>query len=701
VNLYLVATWSLPELAVAIFGVAVWFTSLSLHPTDSRTAATMRSYRVIVTVVALLQLSLFLQHSNIVSPGSALWWTYLSINLVTPLGLRRVRAANEQPIGWLEMGYWVLSAASFVGLLLEPSLFVAGDRFNPLGYPLAQPGPFSSAVVLLHIGAVIASATQRMRQNQLGPMRGTRPLALSWFLFALMSVIEQLTMILRSPLPPTFWIGAFSLILSFARLVHAHLDTVTRDLAGANLELRALSSELEERVEARTLQLEFQSLHDNLTGLPNRTHAERHLEVALRQAEDLQRSVVVLMVDLDRFKDINDSFGHQVGDAVLREIATRFRARIPEGALLARIGGDEFIVVLPNLEPISAAERAESVALEMLSSIRAAVRLDDAEFFLDASIGMSLSPRDGLDATALQQHADAAMYHAKRHGLGYSVFNAELGADTRQRLEIERVLRRALETDPDSELHLMYQPVVEISSGRIVGLEALLRWTMNDEAINPGRFIPIAENSGLIAPLGNWVLARACRQMAQWYAQGLPRVHLSVNVSTRQFERPDFVTTVQRSLNDTGLEPSCLILEVLESVLVQRFDETEARMAQLRGIGVRFALDDFGTGYSSLSYLHRLTFDVLKIDRTFAQSLAEHDRRSLVAAALSIAGAFGITAVIEGIETQTQLETLTELGCAYAQGYVYAPPLTPDEAARALRAQRLQPARGVLSPNAA
>jgi diguanylate cyclase len=424
--------------------------------------------------------------------------------------------------------------------------------------------------------------------------------------------------------------------------------------------------------------LEFQANHDLLTGLPNRSHCVRTLNVALERAA-LEQAVAVLFVDLDRFKDINDTLGHPVGDVVLREVAIRFQACIPDGALLARLGGDEFMVVIPDLEPSTAAASTERVGRALLGAIMPAIRVGEAEFFIDASVGVSLAPQDGTDATSLQKFADAAMYRAKREGLGYRVYTPDLNASAVERLEIERLLRHALETTPNEAFHLVYQPIVETASGRVVALEALVRWSDTVRRLTPADFIPVAEDSGLVVALGSWVLTTACTQAAIWQRSGF-QVRMNVNVSTMQFERPDFVDTVRRTLDVSGLKPENLGLELLESVLVQRFDETASRIAQLRALGVRLALDDFGAGYSSLSYLHRLTFDTLKIDRSFISALGDaRDTRPLVESILSIAQSFGLDAVAEGVETRAQLETLQALGCEKVQGYLYSRPLPVAE----------------------
>jgi diguanylate cyclase len=463
--------------------------------------------------------------------------------------------------------------------------------------------------------------------------------------------------------------------------VIARQIVLTLSLERSNSKLQKLSDELEARVVERTQELEFQALHDALTGLPNRVFAERHLKAALEDSG--ARATSVLYVDLDHFKDINDTLGHPIGDAVLCLVTERFQACTPPHGLLSRLGGDEFSLVLTDLDPATARAQSEQTAEQIVQSLSSALRVGDADFFLGASVGISFSPFHGDDATTLQKHADSAMYSAKRQGSGVRVYSSDLDASAIERLETERALRRALETDPGSAFALHYQPILDLPSGQIVALEALVRWNDGGVMRSPAQFIPIAEECGLIVPLGNWILHEACKQMVLWQEF---KLRVSVNVSTVQFERPDFVDRLKTCLAQTQLEPERLSLELLESVLVSRFDETALKINQLRELGVRLALDDFGSGYSSLSYLNRLTFDTLKLDRSFINSLGSaRDTRALVAAILSIASEFGMEAIAEGVETHAQLETLKSLGCDVVQGWLYAPALPASEVEVLLR----------------
>jgi diguanylate cyclase (GGDEF)-like protein len=697
-------TWSLPELVAACLCWAVWFIGFSLQPADAQAARVVRSYRLVTLAVNLILTSLFLAHSGLVPAGPALWWTYLIATTLPPIGTRYSRFSSGQPIAPFEVAYWLASAACAGGLLVAPNAFVGPERVNAFGIVQATSLLPGLILTLVQVIAVSWSVSDRNRKRKRTSRRvmGAGTLTVTWFVYNAAAFLEQVSTSGWVNLPPVFWLGALALTFEFARLIHAQQGRMVLALGRANEELTQLSADLEARVRVRTQELHRLAMFDPLTGLPNRSHGEQFLASTLLEAERTNRRVAVLIVDLNRFKNINDTAGHPVGDAALLEVATRFQARIPHGSLLARLGGDEFLLVLPDLDGSDAADQdpsdtkriiqnAEHVSRELTESLTSPVNIAGTDFFLGASIGISLYPQDGTDAATLQRLADIAMYRAKSEGLGHRTFDALLDADITERIEIERALRHALETDPASAFHLEYQPIIELRTGRIVSVEALLRWDDPVLHFGPAHFIPVAEESGLIVPLGNWVLLEACRQAALWQRENLAGAHVAVNVSTHQFERPDFVEIVKRTLDQTGLQPERLVLEMLEGVLVERFEETAAKIAQLRALGVRLALDDFGTGYSSLAYLHRLTFDALKLDRSFTQTLGHVSRpRALVVASLSIAQEFGMFAVAEGVETREQAAELELLGCVFAQGFLYSKPLPAGQIAPLLR-------RGLLS----
>ena len=433
--------------------------------------------------------------------------------------------------------------------------------------------------------------------------------------------------------------------------------------AGAAVEQRELAD-----------QLAHQATHDTLTGLPNRALFEDRLEQAIRGAGRHGGSVALLVVDLDGFKRVNDSLGHHAGDELLRQVARRFRGRLRAGDTLSRMGGDEFTVVLTDLRAPSDAVR---IGGELLETLEAAFSVDGGELFVTCSIGVSVYPEDGHDAATLQRHADVAMYRAKAAGRNaLRCFTPEMNETARERLELEGRLRWALEL---GEFELYYQPQVTLG-GEPVAVEALVRWRHPSLGlVPPAKFIPAAEQSGLIVAIGTWVLSEACRQAALWCDAGRP-VRVAVNVSPLQFARPDFFETVRQALNGAGLAPQLLEVELTESLVMRDPDESARQMEQLRTLGVRVAVDDFGTGYSSLSYLHRLPIDALKIDRSFVAELeARRGTQALVQAIVALAQALDLTVVAEGVETAVQLEFLRTLGCDLAQGYLFARPMPADE----------------------
>jgi len=431
-------------------------------------------------------------------------------------------------------------------------------------------------------------------------------------------------------------------------------------------------------------QLAHQARHDALTGLPNRLLFEERLAQALEEARRHNWLLAVLFIDLDRFKQINDTLGHPTGDVALGRVAERLAASVRKSDCLARLGGDEFGLVLTELNDGHDAFRVGQKLLEALSP---PLPLGTHEMVLTASIGISLYPRDGRDAATLRRNADTAMYRAKNRGRNQiEFFTAELGLAALEKMEIEHALRRALEY---GELELYYQPQTE-AGHRLVGLEALLVWNHPKlGTTSPQEFLPVAEESGMIVPIGVWALRSACLQNAKWQRVGFPRLRVAVNVSPIQFARPDFVETVAQALAESGLDPSLLELELTENVVMREPEESVRQMQRLRALGVGLAIDDFGTGYSSLSYLRLLPIDSLKVDRSFVKEV-EKDPNTipLVRAIVALAHGLGLTVVAEGVETQQQFEVLRQIGCDRFQGYLLG------EAAPAAMIERLLEAAG-------
>jgi diguanylate cyclase (GGDEF)-like protein/PAS domain S-box-containing protein len=433
-------------------------------------------------------------------------------------------------------------------------------------------------------------------------------------------------------------------------------------------------------IEQRQLvdQLAYQALHDTLTGLPNRSLLEQRLDRTLAEARRHNWQLAVLFIDLDRFKQINDTLGHALGDQVLQQVARRLEGCLRKSDCLARMGGDEFTVLLTELADSRDALR---VAEKLLAAFEEPFAVEGRDLFLSCSIGISLYPRDGKDAVTLQRKADTAMYRAKNHGKNSCEFYAaEFGAAALERLEIENALRRALD---NQELRLYYQPQVD-AGGKLAGFEALLAWNHPKLGLtSPAQFIPVAEESGMIVPIGSWVLTEACRQSALWQHSGCPRVRVAVNVSATQFSRTDFTETVAEALSASSLDPSLLELELTEGVVVRNLEESIRQMARLRALGVGISIDDFGTGYSSLSYLRRLPIDALKIDRSFLQEIdREPATIPLVKAIVALAHNLHLTVVAEGVESRGQLDALRDVGCDLFQGYLLGEPVPAAVAER-------------------
>ncbi len=429
-------------------------------------------------------------------------------------------------------------------------------------------------------------------------------------------------------------------------------------------------------------QIRHQALHDALTGLPNRTLLMDRLTHWLGHARRRRAAGAVFFLDLDRFKLINDASGHDAGDQVLLAVAHRLSAVVRPTDTFARVGGDEFVIFCEDIA-------GELAALELVERLLAALEEPFAAMGIErkvtASIGIALADHRS-DAEVLIRSADSAMYRAKgRGGQRYELFDEEMRERSTKWLAIERDLRQAVEGD---ELHNLYQPIVSAEAGEIVGFEALVRWDHPVRGlITPGEFIPVAEQTGLIVAIGEGVIDRACDQAAGWRELGVPELMMAVNLSPRQFSHPGLVASVLAALERSSLNPGLLSLEITETVLIEDADTALATLERLKEIGVRLVLDDFGTGYSSLSHLKRFPIDLLKIDRSFIDGLGRNASDSaIVSAVISMGLAMGVDIVAEGVETEEQIAELRSLGCPFAQGYLFAQPLTPQAAAALMHA---------------
>jgi diguanylate cyclase (GGDEF)-like protein/PAS domain S-box-containing protein len=429
--------------------------------------------------------------------------------------------------------------------------------------------------------------------------------------------------------------------------------------------------------------LEHQAQHDALTGLPNRVLFNDRLEMALRRRKRRGHKTGLLFLDLDNFKKVNDGFGHIAGDNLLVELSRRLQGQLRLGDTLARQGGDEFLILLPEMETVDV---VSLIALRLLSCLQQPFHHGEIEYFVTASIGITIAPDDGEDPETLIKNADMAMYRAKQLGRNnFQLFTSELDAQAHRRISLESKLRKGIE---QGELELHYQPIVDSGTGQIHGAEALVRWRHGGDLISPAEFIPLAEESGLILPLGEWVLCTAAAQAKKWQDAGY-RFGLSVNLSSRQFSGQDLLSLYQERLAATGLEPGRLYFEITESMLMGEIDRAKRILGDLRAVGGKFYLDDFGTGYSSLAYLKRLPLDGLKIDRSFIRDIShDADSRAIAAAVVSLARTLNLSIVAEGVETLEQLTILHAMSPMLIQGYLASPPVPVDRFDRLLEGNR-------------
>jgi diguanylate cyclase (GGDEF)-like protein/PAS domain S-box-containing protein len=447
------------------------------------------------------------------------------------------------------------------------------------------------------------------------------------------------------------------------------------DLTGLALEHRQLTD-----------QLTFQAKNDALTRLPNRAVFADRLQHTLALSTRSGRAVGVLLIDVDRFKQINDSYGHQVGDELLCQVAQRLSKRLRACDTLARMGGDEFAVILSDL---SNPDDAEVVTKSLVEEFKRPIVLLDREIFVTISVGSATCPSDGREPAVLLKHADLALYRAKDSGRnGGKSFTAEMDENSAERMELEIALRQAV---PNGELRLHYQPKVD-RDGNIVGVEALARWQHPTLGlVPPAKFIPIAEESGLIVQVGRWVLAEAATQARRWVALGLPPVPISVNVSAFEFAQPDFILSISSVLAACGIKARWLELELTETLLMRNTSDAVDKLSQLRQLHINVAVDDFGTGYSSLRYLQRLPLDCLKVDPSFTKSIDSEGQgaggRAIVGAIVALAKSLSLSVIAEGVETESQRQFLLDIGCDFLQGYLFSPPCTAAEIEPLLRNQ--------------
>lgn len=456
------------------------------------------------------------------------------------------------------------------------------------------------------------------------------------------------------------------------------LQQANAHLVTASLEAHKLA----EQVQAAKDNLEHLVYHDMLTDLPNRTLLQDRLGQAIEMARRQDRQLAVMFMDLDQFKHINDSLGHAVGDQLLQSVAQRLVACVRQSDTISRQGGDEFVLLLPCIEQ---AEDAALSAQKILVAIELPHRIGQHDLHISVSIGISIYPDDGQDAETLIKNADSAMYHAKESGRNtFEFFEQEMNARAVQRQSTEASLRRALERQ---EFVLHYQPKIDLQSGTIVGVEALIRWQHPQRGLLlPEQFVTIAEECGLILPIGRWVLREACHQAQAWLLAGLPPITVAVNTSAFEFRAKDFLENIRATLEDARLEPHYLELELTESALMRDVESTDSVLCALAELGVKLAIDDFGTGYSSLSYLRKFPIDTLKIDQSFVNDMTRNpDDAAIVCAVISMAKSLRLRVIAEGVETPEQLAFLLARQCDEGQGYHFGRPVAAEALASLLQ----------------
>ena len=461
-----------------------------------------------------------------------------------------------------------------------------------------------------------------------------------------------------------------------------HVEMLRR--ANANLIIASIEAhKLAELVETSKIKLDHLAHYDGLTNLPNRMLLQDRLGQAIEGARRQGRRFAVLFMDLDRFKHINDSLGHGVGDLLLKSVAGRLVECVRQSDTVSRQGGDEFVLLLPDVEH---AEDAAQSAQKILAAFTLPHQISNQDLHISVSIGISVYPDDGLSVEALLQSADTAMYHAKESGRNnFKFFEQDMNARAVERQTIEAHLRLALDR---SEFVLHYQPKIELSTRAIVGVEALIRWQHPQRGLlQPQEFVSVAEDCGLIRPIGRWVLRQACLQAQAWLEAGLPPITMAVNTSALEFHAVDFLENLRATLHETRIEPQFLEIELTESVLIRDAESSETMLHSIAKLGVKLAIDDFGTGYSSLSYLQQFPIDTLKIDKSFVEKMSSNtDDASIVNAVVSMGKSLRKRIIAEGVESAEQYDCLLALQCDEGQGFYFGRPVAAEALATVLRA---------------
>ena len=593
-------------------------------------------------------------------------WSRMAISLVAGI-------SGFLQLGWLMFGVYEMvrrrpvrmrSARKLLLILIAggiiSGLLFMGPRFPEAYRFFARVGVRAFAASISFFAASWAFWTARRRRQGIG--------------FAMVSIafliygLEELHYVYLA-------IGSLFGVTRDYTMYLGYFDFLLQAMMGMGMVACLLEDE-REASELATVEIEHLAYHDALTGLPNRPLFVDRLIVALAQAGRANQKLAVFFLDLDHFKNINDSLGHSAGDTLLKAVADRVRRCVREGDTIARFGGDEFTLLIPTIENV---EDAAKIAQKITETLKIPFMIAERELFVTTSIGISMYPNDGSDAETLVRNADSAMYRAKDQGRdNYQLYAPAMNARALERLALENSLRKALSND---ELVLHYQPLVDISSKSIVGLEALIRWNHPERGLlSPAHFISAAEVSGLIVPIGNWVLVTACRQLKIWQKRIDPDLTVAVNLSARQFQQGNLTSEVMQALEQTGLDPGSLELEITESSAMQNAENSIHTLRELKALGVRISMDDFGTGYSSLNYLKRFPIDTLKLDQSFVRDVTtDRGDAAIVSAVISMAHSLDLKVIAEGVETAEQLAFLQKQRCDYIQGYFFSAPLSVED----------------------
>jgi diguanylate cyclase (GGDEF)-like protein len=568
----------------------------------------------------------------------------------------------------LRQAKWILLGAGALGALL--TLPYTGSEGTAAGRYLARFGVYGLLSSIAFVGVGIAIWRTRKRR----PGVGLAVLSAALIAHGVQQLREATVALIALP----------SGVRPDMPLQWSFLDLLLHSLIGMGM----IASLLEDEREAASIaadQVEHLAYHDALTGLPNRPLFMDRLIIALAQANRANQKLAVLFLDLDRFKNINDSLGHTVGDTLLKSAAERVRRCVREGDTVARFGGDEFTLLIPRVDKV---EDAAKIANKIIETLKIPFQVGELELFVTTSIGVAIFPADGLDPETLVRNADTAMYRAKDQGRdNYQLYAPDMNAEAAARLGLESELRRALS---QNEMLLHYQPILSASSGAVTGVEALIRWQHPERGLlPPAHFISIAEVSGLIVPIGEWVIRTACKQVRQWQKKLDCPLTVAVNLSARQFQHSDLVDQIRAAVIDSGIEPSSLEVEITESSAMQNAENTLFKLRELKSLGIRIAMDDFGTGYSSLNYLKQFPIDTLKLDQSFVRDVMTDARdAAIVGAVISMSHRLGLKVVGEGVETSAQHEYLRAEGCDFVQGYLFSHPKPADEIEPFLRSRK-------------